>query len=97
MQAGNALVDREGAWAFALALALGVVLLFGLSDDAWRLLRVIWAGLSTLFLMALLEPLRRGLSRKGGGLPLSVFAKLAVRGVLLGLMLASLSVALLAV
>ena len=90
------LADSHGAFSTFLALTLGFAMLLGLSDAAWALLRMFWLSFTVLSLMALLEPLRRGLSKKGGSLPLPVFTGLLMQGVLLGLLLGSVTAALLA-
>ena len=91
------MAESDSLLSLFLAAALALALLLGLSDEAWAALRLFWAAFTTLSLMAYLEPLRRGLSKRGGGLPLSIFGAMALRGLVTGLLFSSVLVAFLSV
>lgn len=87
------MAQRPDNFASLLAGLLGFALYVALSEPAAELLLTLWAIFAVLSLMALLERMRRGLARSGGGMSLGDFAALSLRATAIGLLLASLCVA----
>ena len=85
----------HGLWSVFLACALALALMTSLSNGALNTLLALWLLLAPLTLMAMLEPLRRGLSKRGGSLPFKTFSSLALLAVVTSLLLACLGAVLL--
>lgn len=84
------MAERLEIIASLTALLLGAVLFAYLSESAAGLVLRCWVLFGPLCLMAFLERERRGVTRRGGGLPLSRLLALAARAAAIGLFFAAL-------